>query len=78
LPEKTPEQMLENLLTEQVNPASEGIDALPAERILEIINAEDHKVADAVAREIPAIARAVDAIVDAIGGGVDLLGQQIR
>ncbi len=61
--------MLENLLTEQVNPASEGIDALPTARILAIINAEDRKVADAVEHEIPAIARAVDAIVDAIRGG---------
>jgi len=61
--------LLENLLTEQVNPASDGIDALPAGRILEIINAEDRLVADAVAHEIPAIARAVDAIVAAIQGG---------
>ena len=61
--------MLENLLTEQVNPASEGIDALPAERILEIINAEDRQVADAVAREIPAIAHAVDAIAAAMRSG---------
>jgi N-acetylmuramic acid 6-phosphate etherase len=61
--------LLENLLTEQVNPASAGIDALPAGRILEIINAEDRKVAEAVAREIPAIARAVDAIVEAIRAG---------
>jgi len=60
---------LDKLLTEQINPASEGIDALPAARILEIINAEDRKVADAVAREIPAIARAVDAIVDAMRAG---------
>jgi N-acetylmuramic acid 6-phosphate etherase len=49
--------LFENLLTEQVNPASEDIDALPA------------KVADAVAREIPAIARAVDAIGAAIQHG---------
>lgn len=61
--------MLENLLTEQANPASEGIDALPAERILEIVNAEDRLVADAVAREIPAIARAVDAIAAAMRAG---------
>jgi N-acetylmuramic acid 6-phosphate etherase len=61
--------LLENLLTEQTNPASEGIDALPAERILEIVNAEDRQVADAVAREIPAIARAVDAIAAAMRAG---------
>ena len=61
--------MLEHLLTEQPNPASEGIDALPTEEILRIINTEDSKVASAVARELPSIARAVDAIVDAFGRG---------
>jgi N-acetylmuramic acid 6-phosphate etherase len=61
--------MLENLLTEQVNPASARIDALPTEQILEVINAEDRKVADAVAQVIPAIARAVDSIVEAMQAG---------
>jgi N-acetylmuramic acid 6-phosphate etherase len=61
--------MFENLLTEQANPASAGIDAQPTQRILEIINGEDRAVADAVAREIPAIARAVDAIVAAMRNG---------
>jgi len=61
--------LLENLLTEQVNPYSEGIDALPTGQILEIINAEDRKVAEAVAREMPTIARAVDTIVEAIRAG---------
>jgi N-acetylmuramic acid 6-phosphate etherase len=61
--------LLENLLTEQANPASEGIDALPVERILQIVNAEDRQVAEAVAREIPAIARAVDAIAAAMRAG---------
>jgi N-acetylmuramic acid 6-phosphate etherase len=60
---------LANLLTEQVNPASKSIDALPTARILEIINVEDRHVAEAVAREIPAITRAVDAIVAAIQRG---------
>ncbi len=61
--------MLEKLLTEQPNPASESLDALPTEEALRIINAEDRKVAVAVEREIPAIARAVDAIVAAIEKG---------
>jgi N-acetylmuramic acid 6-phosphate etherase len=61
--------MLERLLTEQANPASAAIDTLPTDAVLRIINAEDHKVADAVQREIPAIARAVDAIVAAVGCG---------
>ena len=60
---------LENLLTEQRNPASAAIDTLPTEEVLRIVNAEDQKVADAVGREIPAIARAVDAIVEAFHHG---------
>ena len=61
--------MLEDLLTEQSNPASASLDALPTEEVLRIINAEDRKVAVAVEREIPAIARAVDAIVAGIEKG---------
>jgi N-acetylmuramic acid 6-phosphate etherase len=61
--------VLENLLTEQRNPASASLDSLPTEAALRIINAEDRKVAEAVEREIPAIARAVDAIVAAFGRG---------
>jgi N-acetylmuramic acid 6-phosphate etherase len=61
--------MLEKLLTEQLNPASAAIDTLPTERMLEVINQEDQKVAESVAREIPAIARAVDAIVAAMASG---------
>jgi N-acetylmuramic acid 6-phosphate etherase len=60
---------LEKLLTEQQNPASAAIDTLPTEEMLRIVNAEDHRVADAVGREIPAIARAVDAIVEAFQRG---------
>jgi len=61
--------MLEHLLTEQPNPASEGIDALSTEQILRIINSEDRKVAEAVAREQTSIARAVDAIFEALNSG---------
>jgi N-acetylmuramic acid 6-phosphate etherase len=61
--------MLEHLLTEQLNPATASIDALPTEEALRMINAEDQKVAAAVEREIPAIARAVDAIVAAFEHG---------
>src|SRR5438128_712186 len=61
--------MLEKLLTEQLNPASAAIETLPTARMLEVINREDQKVADSVAREIPAIARAVDAIVAAMESG---------
>src|SRR5215831_5050261 len=61
--------MLENLLTEQSNPASASIDAVSTEEALRIINAEDRKVAEAVEREIPAIARAVDAVAAAFEHG---------
>ncbi len=61
--------MLEKLLTEQVNPASENIDALPTVQVLRIVNAEDQKVAAAVAAEIPNIAMAVDVTVDRISKG---------
>jgi N-acetylmuramic acid 6-phosphate etherase len=61
--------MLEKLLTEQSNPASAAIDTLATARMLEVINREDQKVADSVAREIPAIARAVDAVVAAMERG---------
>jgi N-acetylmuramic acid 6-phosphate etherase len=61
--------MFEELLTEQINPASEGIDALPTEAILRIINEEDHKVPAAVQAEIPKIAKAVEAAASAIRAG---------
>jgi N-acetylmuramic acid 6-phosphate etherase len=61
--------MLGQLLTEQRNPASRNIDALPTEDMLRVMNDEDQKVAEAVGREIPRIARAVDAVVAAIGNG---------
>ncbi|HUA59395.1 MAG TPA: N-acetylmuramic acid 6-phosphate etherase [Verrucomicrobiae bacterium] len=60
---------LEKLLTEQANPASASIDALPTEQVLRVINEEDQRVAAAVEREIPSIARAVDAIVAAFQKG---------
>jgi N-acetylmuramic acid 6-phosphate etherase len=60
---------LDALLTEQANPASAHIDALPTADVLAIINQEDQKVAGAVASEIPQIAESVDRIVDRLGTG---------
>jgi N-acetylmuramic acid 6-phosphate etherase len=60
---------LDKLLTEQPNPASDSIDALPTEDVLKIINSEDQRVAESVAREIPQIAKAVDRIVVALESG---------
>src|SRR6476646_2304451 len=60
---------LDKLLTEQSNHASDSIDALPTEDVLTIINSEDQRVAESVAREIPQIAKAVDRIVAALESG---------
>jgi N-acetylmuramic acid 6-phosphate etherase len=61
--------MLEHAITESPNPASAGIDRQPTERILEIINEEDHRVPDAVRAELPQVAAAVDRIVCALRSG---------
>ena len=68
--------MLDDLLTEQPNPASRDIDRLPAEGILRIMNAEDRQVAAAAEAEIPQIALAVDGIVERIrcGGRLFYIG----
>jgi N-acetylmuramic acid 6-phosphate etherase len=61
--------MIGNLLTEQTNPASEGIDRLPTADMLRILNEEDQKVALAVREALPRIAEAVDAVVAAFRKG---------
>lgn len=60
---------LQNLATEQRNPASTYIDLATTQEILEIINTEDHLIPIAVRREIPYIAEAVDRIVTAFKQG---------
>lgn len=65
--------VLEKLLTERANPASAGIDRLPVEQALELINAADSEIAGAVAREIPRIARAVEAIAEVLSKGGHLV-----
>lgn len=64
---------LDTLLTEQVNPATVGIDNMNSVDLLRAINAEDHKVAGAVALEITRIAAAVDRIVAAFQNGGRLI-----
>ena len=54
------------LLTETRYKPSERIDELSTTEMLQVMNAADREVAEAVAREIPAIARAVDAIAAAL------------
>jgi N-acetylmuramic acid 6-phosphate etherase len=65
--------LLENLISEERNPASLGIDLLTTEEILAVISQEDQKVALAVAQEIPHIARAVDLVTDALERGGRLI-----
>jgi len=56
-------------LTERRHPASTNLDLMSGETIVRLMNREDAKVAQAVARETPAIARAVEAIVSGIQKG---------
>lgn len=62
-------EVLPRLLSERPNPASAFLDRLEVEDILGLINDEDHKVAPAVRREIPAIAEAVRWAVRALKRG---------
>lgn len=57
------------MTTEQPNPLSADIDALPTEQMLAVINLADAEIAGAVQRELPAIARAVDAIAERLRHG---------
>jgi N-acetylmuramic acid 6-phosphate etherase len=55
--------------TEQRNPASARLDEMGTEEILRLMNAEDHKVPDAVEKALPWIAEAVEILVEAWGAG---------
>ncbi len=59
--------------TELRNARSTDIDNLPTLEILQLINREDHLVADAVAKELPHIAAAVDLIAARLREGGRLL-----
>ena len=65
--------MLERLTTEQQNPASANVDELESLQIVQLMNREDRKVADAVAAEDAKIAQAVELIVNAIKHGGRLI-----
>jgi N-acetylmuramic acid 6-phosphate etherase len=60
---------LDARLTEQRNPRSTRIDQLSTLEIVDLINAEDRMVAEAVHEEREEIARAVDIVVDCFGRG---------
>jgi N-acetylmuramic acid 6-phosphate etherase len=61
--------ILAALLTEQINPESRDIDALPTVEMLRVMNEQDKKVPESITPELPNIARAVDAIVAAMREG---------
>lgn len=58
-----------DLLTEQRNPATEGIDELPTLGALRLMNDEDRKVPDAVGAVLEDVAQAVDLVVRAFRAG---------
>ena len=64
---------LQGLMSEGRNPRSMDIDLLPALGIVEVMNAEDRAVPEAVGRTLPQVAAAVDAIVAAFGKGGRLI-----
>ncbi|WP_052888685.1 N-acetylmuramic acid 6-phosphate etherase [Thermogemmatispora carboxidivorans] len=68
-PDHPAEPALSALVTEQDNPASRDIDRKSALEIVEIINAEDARVAEAIKQELPQIARAIEAIADHLRRG---------
>ena len=55
-------QFFSVLETEKVNPATTEIDRMSPLEIVQVMNAEDAKVADAVRQELPHIARAIEEI----------------
>ena len=60
---------LKSLVTEASNPNTTDIDTKSTREILELINAEDAKVPEAVRKEIPYIAQAVDLLVERFKAG---------
>jgi N-acetylmuramic acid 6-phosphate etherase len=60
-------------LTEQRNPRSMRIDQLSTLEVVDVINAEDRMVAEAVGEERQAIARAIDIVVDVFTSGGRLI-----
>ena len=52
------------MITEQRNRASQGLDNLPVESILRLMNDEDRRVPDAIGEALPEIAAAVEVLVE--------------
>jgi len=59
--------------TEAANPATRDFDLVPVLEQARLMNAEDHRVADAVGAALPAVATAVAKIAECLGRGGRLL-----
>ncbi len=70
------EEKISHLTTESRNPKSDKLDTLTSLEIIEIMNEEDHKVAQAINAQLPNISKAVDIIVNQlnVGGRVIYFG----
>lgn len=70
------EEKISHLTTETRNPRSSELDTLSSYEIIEIMNEEDHKVAEAIKLQLPNISKAVDIIVKQlyVGGRVIYFG----
>lgn len=58
------EEKISHLTTETRNPKSSELDTLSSLEIIQIMNEEDHKVAQAINQQLPNISKAVDIIVN--------------
>lgn len=69
-------EIFSELTTEKINPATAHIDECTTLEMVQLINAEDRKVALAVENILPAVALAVDAIVESFlrGGRLFYIG----
>jgi N-acetylmuramic acid 6-phosphate etherase len=65
--------LLNELITEQVNPRTRNIDVLSTEEIVCLINEEDRLIADKIKELTPVIAKAVDCILRSFRSGGRLL-----
>src|ERR1700744_5638723 len=68
-----PASLLQQLITESMNEASQGFDTKSALEIARIINHEDSKVAAAVKKEIPEIALVIDSVARSLRDGGRLI-----
>ncbi|MBR8829691.1 MAG: N-acetylmuramic acid 6-phosphate etherase [Chroococcopsis gigantea SAG 12.99] len=58
-----------HLLTEQINPNSQNLDALNSLELVQLFNQEDARTLDAIANAAPEIARTIDAAAHSLRGG---------